>query len=216
MFVLFLVSGVKAINLNVTSRYQLNSHFIYIFQVDAPPRSHHCVLCNKCVLKRDHHCFFTGTCVGFYNQRFFVMFCFYMIWGNAFALFLQLSYLNESILVFSSEAVTFIPLVAIYKFLFGQITFGSLFLIVHVCFCVICLIVAVFFSAWQVLIISQGLTSFEAWKQIRAYQGTYSENFKSVFGSFCYFPLQFLFPFKVDQDGNGYVWEVRNRRVKGN
>ena len=32
-------------------------------QVPTPPRSHHCKICNACVLKRDHHCFFTGTLV---------------------------------------------------------------------------------------------------------------------------------------------------------
>jgi len=43
-----------------------------------PPRSHHCKICNCCVLKRDHHCFFTASCVGFNNQRYFVVFMFYM------------------------------------------------------------------------------------------------------------------------------------------
>jgi len=43
----------------------------------APPRSHHCKICNCCVLKRDHHCFFTASCIGFNNQRYFVVFTFY-------------------------------------------------------------------------------------------------------------------------------------------
>ena len=43
-----------------------------------PPRSHHCKICNSCVLKRDHHCFFTASCVGFNNQRYFVVFTFYV------------------------------------------------------------------------------------------------------------------------------------------
>ena len=41
-----------------------------------PPRSHHCILCRKCILARDHHCFFTGSCVGLSNQRYFVAYCF--------------------------------------------------------------------------------------------------------------------------------------------
>lgn len=49
-----------------------------------PPRSHHCPLCNVCILKRDHHCFFTGCCIGFYNQRYFIVFCFYVGIGSMY------------------------------------------------------------------------------------------------------------------------------------
>ncbi|OWF42903.1 probable palmitoyltransferase ZDHHC16 [Mizuhopecten yessoensis] len=46
-----------------------------------PARTHHCKTCGKCVLKMDHHCPWLNTCVGFYNQRYFFLFCFFTYGG---------------------------------------------------------------------------------------------------------------------------------------
>ncbi|XP_054454520.1 palmitoyltransferase ZDHHC16B isoform X1 [Anoplopoma fimbria] len=46
-----------------------------------PPRTHHCSICNTCVLKMDHHCPWLNNCVGHFNHRYFFSFCLYMTLG---------------------------------------------------------------------------------------------------------------------------------------
>ncbi|XP_065343644.1 palmitoyltransferase ZDHHC16 isoform X2 [Cloeon dipterum] len=46
-----------------------------------PPRTHHCSICDRCVLKMDHHCPWLNNCVGHFNHRYFFMYMVYVVTG---------------------------------------------------------------------------------------------------------------------------------------
>ncbi|XP_072931082.1 palmitoyltransferase ZDHHC16 [Epargyreus clarus] len=51
-----------------------------------PPRTHHCSVCDRCILAMDHHCPWLNNCVGYYNARHFYLYMVYMVAGVTFVI----------------------------------------------------------------------------------------------------------------------------------
>nr|XP_018917302.1 PREDICTED: probable palmitoyltransferase ZDHHC16 [Bemisia tabaci] len=47
-----------------------------------PPRTHHCSVCNRCILKMDHHCPWLNNCVGHHNHRYFFSYMIFITLGT--------------------------------------------------------------------------------------------------------------------------------------
>lgn len=51
-----------------------------------PPRTHHCSICRRCVVKLDHHCPWINNCVALGNHKFFLLFLLYVFMASIYAL----------------------------------------------------------------------------------------------------------------------------------
>lgn len=48
---------------------------------ERPERAHHCSYCEVCVLRMDHYCPWVGTCVGWRNQKQFILMTWWTFWS---------------------------------------------------------------------------------------------------------------------------------------
>uniref|UniRef100_A0A915C0B8 Palmitoyltransferase n=1 Tax=Parascaris univalens TaxID=6257 RepID=A0A915C0B8_PARUN len=52
-----------------------------------PKRTHHCTICDRCILHMDHHCIWINQCVGLNNHRYFLQFVVFVWLSQCLILF---------------------------------------------------------------------------------------------------------------------------------
>mmetsp|Transcript_1586 Transcript_1586/g.6943 ORF Transcript_1586/g.6943 Transcript_1586/m.6943 type:complete len:335 (+) Transcript_1586:273-1277(+) len=73
-----LADGVAGTNAAVPERFVVMWRYCETCRNPKPPRTHHCSVCNECVLNMDHHCPWMNNCIGYYNYRYFFLFLMYL------------------------------------------------------------------------------------------------------------------------------------------
>lgn len=167
------------------------------------------------MLKRVHHCHITGSCIGFYNQKFFVMFCLWSAVSLGFCMYSQLVYLSTDLPINSVEVFTYLPPVTLVKLFLGSISIGQAFIVLHFVSSVICFAIACVFFLWHLFLIYEGLTNYEGWQQIYTYSGTFRENVVTVFGAVWHIPVLVFLPYRFEHSNDGIQWTSRRKKGKG-
>ncbi|KAL8609496.1 hypothetical protein ACOMHN_009398 [Nucella lapillus] len=132
----------------------------YICEVMRPPRCHHCPICQTCVLKRDHHCFFAGSCVGWRNQRHFLVFGVWAMFGCSYATYYGFSYFLTHLWPWMRWCDLFAPVTTV-RWLMGYVS-GMACLCVWVqSLLLYFILLSTTFVNEHLQLICKGLTSFE-------------------------------------------------------
>ena len=150
-------------------------------EANAPPRSLHCFFCNICVLKRDHHCMFTGNCIGHANHRYFLTMVFYFCVAALYCNFLNMDYTWEIIGEISLRSL-FTMIVPLFAWMLGlteAFTFGVAFISST---CLIGFFLLGALTAFHILNIYMGQTTWERSLKSREYDLGWKENVRHVFG----------------------------------
>lgn len=170
----------------------------------APPRSHHCPICDTCILRRDHHCYFTGSCIGHNNQRRFIVLLTYLCFGSILGFVLNIMYINLS-MPLKNEFMYYLPVLSLYRyFLVGDISANIVILLLQAYLCVFTLVSAGGYLAIEVTLTVKGQTQFESGKNIIKYREGVIQNVRMVFGSLWLLPIHFIFPVAIPLPNN---WE---------
>lgn len=145
-------------------------------------RAHHCSTCQRCIRKMDHHCPWINNCVGEDNQKFFVLFTWYIFAISAYALILTI---RQLFICTDKEwqGCTFFPVASAILLMIFLVFEGLLFgIFTLVMFCS------------QISSIVKDETGIENLKQeLKVKKGTVYENLQDVFGG--YISISWFSPF---------------------
>ena len=219
LFILFnVIANMFYMILTDTSIFSLNKKLLPVVilkgwrycstcEVNCPPRSFHCHMCNKCILKRFNHCTFLGKCCGYLNARYYFLFVIYTWLGTIYCNFLNAEYIYEMMHGFSLKTV-FVTLMPLFAWILGLVDNIRLITVFVNTTCLISFLILFFYLILNLKLIKTGQTWFEKANSI------YFNNSKSLktniietFGSNWYFTI--FCPFiKHQLPGDGTHFEI--------
>jgi palmitoyltransferase len=192
-----------------TAKIKEGWRFCTICESIGPPRSWHCTTCNTCIVKRDHHCIFTACCVGHYNQRYFLMFIFYLFVSTLYSFIYNNYFIWKRIeFEFPITIVKLIFPVAIFIFGFDD-SIDQFYLMLY-----IVTVIGMLFTGVLCLhhfhLVFKGCTSNEGIKKNYIYNLGWKQNIKEVFGDrwFLIWLVPYI-PSKLPQ--NGVFWQISSK-----
>lgn len=115
-----LESYIKKLNLDIITRNSLGQISVcLICKIIKPDRCYHCKKCSKCILKRDHHCRWLNNCIGFSNQKQFILFLIYLCSIKLISLITTFNYFltNISLLIYYNDYNLMIIFFFIFNFI---------------------------------------------------------------------------------------------------
>ena len=187
---------------------ELDWSFCKKCNVTVPPRTYHCNFCRKCVLKRDHHCFVVGCCVGFKNQRYFIVMLLYCLIIGILGEYLTVVYFKHELWPTTTSWINLVLPVTVVRWVLGHIPLFDTILIFHCYIYALYILLGVAYFPSQIVFALQGRTLLELAKNIPIKNSNpWKRNLTSVFGE-CWV-LNFIFPMVLifRQQDDGVHWQ---------
>lgn len=182
--------------------------FCSVCECNAPPRSYHCDICRKCILRRDHHCVFTGNCIGHTNQRYYMMLVFYMCVAGVYANIMNFDFTYTKLGGFSVKSV-FTIILPLFSWVLGFADNMSLMVAFMCALCIFGTLLMMALFTYHILSIYRGQTTYENTNNVREYDIGWKGNIRTALGKNWH--LVWIFPLIPSPlFGNGIEFKTKN------